>query len=393
MYHNYTYNNDYNCNNNYRYKNSLGRSPKPNSVGLFFGFTLVELLVVIAIIGILIALLLPAVQAARESARRTQCTNHLRQIGLGVHNFHDTNQALPPIAIFADRPTIFMLLFPYLEAQAVHEMLETRGLYRKATTASGDDTSIVISNYISTNVSDEMKQAMALKIYRCPSSHGRAAKLGNISCSGPLHDYVTVIAKDNFTFDWWRYYCIYAANNDQRNQRTFVGPFKLPALTMNSGGNIGTRTHGRRITNWSYVQTMEYWQDGTSNQLCFAEKFIPSWAYNENGDPANWWDGGFQCIFNNQAAAIIARAVSNSANLFARGPNDPNRPRTANTDPTGETSAGWAREGMEMLGSSHPGTVNILLGDGSVRPVPISTQPMTMTRLANTSDGNPVTLP
>ncbi|MDR1959337.1 MAG: DUF1559 domain-containing protein, partial [Planctomycetaceae bacterium] len=95
-------------------------------------FTLVELLVVIAIIGILIALLLPAVQAAREAARRMQCTNHLKQFALAAHNYHDSLATFPPLGVPSpggncQHLSWSVMILPYLEQQAVTEMIASGG--------------------------------------------------------------------------------------------------------------------------------------------------------------------------------------------------------------------------------------------------------------------------
>src|SRR5438477_2371266 len=96
-------------------------SPRPRR-----GFTLVELLVVIAIIGVLVALLLPAVQAAREAARRTQCTNHLKQLGLAAHNFHDVSGTFPKQISPNGQTGVswLCLVLPYLEQKAIADQVQ-----------------------------------------------------------------------------------------------------------------------------------------------------------------------------------------------------------------------------------------------------------------------------
>ena len=97
-------------------------------------FTLVELLVVIAIIGILVALLLPAIQAAREAARRTQCVNNLKQIGIGLQNYHDTFRSFPPGTLFWPAAGAnpngdnqmwgwSALLLPFVEQATLHDQM------------------------------------------------------------------------------------------------------------------------------------------------------------------------------------------------------------------------------------------------------------------------------
>ncbi len=94
------------------------------------GFTLVELLVVIAIIGILVGLLLPAVQAAREAARRMQCSNNLKQLGLSLHNYHDTYNRFPMTAVDGGGTTgIFVRLLPYIEQNNLFNQVRYDGNY------------------------------------------------------------------------------------------------------------------------------------------------------------------------------------------------------------------------------------------------------------------------
>lgn len=139
------------------------------------GFTLVELLVVIAIIGILVALLLPAVQAAREAARRMQCSNNLKQIGIALHNYHDTYKCLPPGWLTKrSNPTTCLpnennwhwgaFILPFMEQQPLHQRIRVGDV---TFTQAGSTAAIIAA----------MQEPIAG--YRCPSDIAPAINTAN----------------------------------------------------------------------------------------------------------------------------------------------------------------------------------------------------------------------
>ncbi|MDR2757349.1 MAG: DUF1559 domain-containing protein [Planctomycetaceae bacterium] len=353
-----------------------------------FAFTLVELLVVIAIIGALIALLLPAVQAAREAARRMTCTNHLKQIGLGIHNFHDSHQGVIPISIGSGvrtngtvndndvrRCTWAGLLYPFIEQQSLYDLLLSK-------TNNLNQVTNVPWWY---NLSETERNALgSVGTYICPSRRGNGVHVTEIDPSqnhanefwgnyflGPQSDYAAVSEMFNYNnidttgIDLWmpRY-------SRNANDPFMFGPLRIAVLL-----NDDAKT-------WTPRVSFAWWADGTTNQLIAGEKHI---NINEslNVCSANstsivdcsYLNGGHSGV----GLPAVRSFTNNNENIPIRRPNDP--------------SLSVSREAFSF-GSWHPGICQFVIGDGSVRPINVTTDPAKILRLlAQVADSREVTLP
>ncbi|QDT36942.1 DUF1559 domain-containing protein [Stratiformator vulcanicus] len=295
------------------------------------GFTLIELLVVIAIIAILIALLLPAVQQAREAARRTQCKNNLKQIGLALHNYHDNYKMFPAGAYATVTGTNGAwawgtMILPFIDQAPLYDNLN-------AGTADPYDQANLVS------------EPLVLTAMRCPSD------------PGPTHNSI---------------YPINAINTTMSNYVGVNSPLNAPVVAIaNSTALTGVFVWGNFLSNTHQRNSIAIRDitDGTSNTLAVGER---AWEYDGSAGKVNSNAGNVFMCDTTTAAGTPAEFV---AVVGATGTGI-NADVTANAD-----------DGFNSL---HVGGAQFVLADGAVKFLSENIDGVTLTNLATINDGNVV---
>ena len=294
------------------------------------GFTLVELLVVIAIIGILIGMLLPAVQMVRESARRVTCANNLKQLGLAVQNYHDSKQQIPPSRARDGFLTWPVYLMPYLEQQNLQNQLDLDKLY------VDQDPEIV---------------KIGMQTMICPSRRaGTNLSLREVNGEpvGAVGDYAgNAGTSEFFPYDDW-------ANFDVP-----VNGVINSGLYKENPIEAGMLVHGEK-GRYKFKDVT----DGLSHTIFLGEKAVNIDFIRQ---PGGWGDG---CIYNGNEPGTFMRMGGYGFLLAA-------------TQKFGAPGPG----AIPVFGSAHPQIVNFAFGDGHVANLSVSTDEETLRRLCSRNDG------
>ena len=312
------------------------------------GFTLIELLVVSAIIALLVALLLPAVQSAREAARRTQCLNHLKQIALGMQQYHDSHGTLPPGKKGCCWGTWLIFVLPDIEQTSLFNSYNFAGNNRPDQPAGFD----LDLRYF--GVANRTVTSTRLSVYLCPSDGTNAPV--EIASGGITQ----ACTSQN-----------YAANfgNTRQIQDNLPGTPFGGAPFADAGSPLADQSRPARPT-----VNLRDLTDGTSSTLLLSEVVVGQGADLRG---FSWWGdaAGFETSLtpNSSSPDVMADADY----CLNRAPNPPCVARTPD------------RTDVYAARSRHSGGVNAALADGSARFIRDSIQP-TVWQALSTTRGNEV---
>lgn len=295
------------------------------------GFTLVELLVVITVIGILISLLLPAVQSAREAARRVSCSNNLKQMGLAVQMFERAKRHLP-YSRYDTRETWAWIVLPYLEQQALFDQWDmSKKYYDQAREVRCAQVAMYFCR-TRRSAGSEPAASITGDVQQGTSDPNVPGALGDYACCiGPTHD-----PDGNRTrIDYWQ-------------------GMTVPEGYVPSRGAFRYKPIAPKASPLGFADV----RDGLANTLFIGERHIPNYNFGHSPDSS---------IFNGDHGSSMKQA--GIAAPLAKGARDKK---------TG------------IFGSYHPGICQFVFGDGSVHALRVSIDVTTLNRLADRYDGEVV---